>query len=290
MRANVPGALENSVLYFHVASPRAKNLFFYPVCTGHYYCSEEYEVNRTNYDNFLLLYVLRGSGFVEIDGHKAALGQGSIAYINCYKPHRYYTTKGWEILWLHFDGPLAKEYYSEITRDYSFVFHSDNEMAIMKNMNQIYDYFDGGKKQIDEVRISNMINNILTALFLNTSTPTKSSGRQNPLKDTLFFISQHLDETLPIDFLATRIFLSKYHFIRLFKKEVGYTPHEYILMSRINAAMLALKTSSSSIKDIALDYGFTSESSFCTTFKRFVGMTPLTYRLSHDATEDISLQ
>jgi len=264
-------------------------MFFYPVCTGHYYCSEEYEVNRTNYDNFLILFVLHGSGFAEIVGHKAALGQGSIAYINCYKPHRYYTTQGWEILWLYFDGPLVKEYYFEITRNHSFVFHSDNEMIVMKNLNQIYDYFHSGKKQIDEIKISNMINNILTALFSNASIFPKSSSKQNPLKDTLLFISEHLDEALPIDFLASRIFLSKYHFIRLFKKEVGYTPHEYILMSRINAAMLALKTSSSSIRDIALDYGFASESSFCTTFKRFVGMTPLTYRLSYDTTENKSL-
>lgn len=282
MRVHETGVTEKSNAYFHVASPRAKKMFFYPICTGHFYCTEEYRVSRTKFDNFLLLFVLHGSGFVEINNQKAALGQGSIAYINCYNPHVYYTNQGWEILWLHFDGPLAHQYHSEIIREHSFVFQSDQEMTIMKNMNEIYDYFNSDKKQIDEINISNLINNILTTLLINATVPPQNAGRQNPLKDTLFYISKHLDEPLPVDFLATRIFLSKYHFIRLFKKEVGYTPHEYILMSRVNAAMLALKTTSCSIKDIALDCGFTNESSFCTTFKRFVGMSPLSYRSSHD--------
>lgn len=288
MRASEKGVSDSSTLYFHVASPGAKRMFFYPICTGHFYCDKNYEVNRSNFDNYLILFVIHGSGFIEIDGKEYALGQGSIAFIDCHKKHRYYTDQGWEIRWLHFDGPLAREYFSEITNRHAFIFNSDQEMSILKTMERIFEFFNNGKKYIDEAIVSNLINNILTIFLVNLPSPQETASRQSPLKDTLYYISEHIDEPLPVEMLAERIFLSKYHFIRLFKKEVGYTPHQYILMGRINAAMLALKTTSKSIKDISLAYGFPNESSFCTTFKRFVGVTPRTYRLSHSTNENIT--
>lgn len=281
MRAHEIGVSEQSEVFFRIPSAKAKKLFFYPICAGHFYCNNTYRIERANYDNYLLLFILRGSGYVEIRGEKVPLGQGSFAYINCYNAHSYYTETGWEILWLHFDGPLAKEYHKEITKRHSFVFHSDKEMSVKNTMTEIYDWFRNGKKGAEEAVISNKINNILTLLFVENPAIPQTARKQNPLKDTLFYISEHLSDTLSVDFLADRIFMSKYYFIRIFKKEVGYTPHEYILMSRINAAQLALKATSNSVRDIALNYGFANESSFCTTFKRLVGMTPLTYRSSY---------
>lgn len=278
MKVSEQGVSDASSVFFHVASPRALRMFFYPVCTGHFFCDETYFLDRTNYGNFLLLYVVRGSGVVEVGGEKYILGQGSLAYIDCYQPHRYYTAQGWEILWLHFDGPLAREYFSEITAVHPAVFPTDAEMVVLKNMERIFDTFSNRKKVVDEAVLSNLINSILTALFVSGPTANDAVGKPKPLKDTLFFISEHINDPLSIDMLAARVFLSKYHFIRLFKKEFGYTPHEYILMNRINASKLALKSTSKSIKEIGLSYGFTSESSFCTTFKRLVGVTPRAYR------------
>lgn len=278
MRANEQGVLENSRIYMHVATPRAQRLFFFPLCTGHFFCDETYKVERLSYNSFLLLYVLHGSGIIRHGGKESVLSQGSLAFIDCYEPHHYYTDSGWEILWLHFDGQMAREYYTEITSLHSMLFHADSEMRIRKNMEGIFHTFHDSRKSVDEAVLSNRINNILTALFTYNPAVHTAGDIPHPLKDTLFFISEHLAEPLPVDMLAARIFLSKYHFIRLFKKEFGYTPHEYILMNRINASMLALKSTSLSVKDIGFNFGFTSESSFCTAFKRLTGLTPQAYR------------
>ena len=72
-------------------------------------------------------------------------------------------------------------------------------------------------------------------------------------------------------------FISKYHFIRKFKKHVGMTPHKYQLKSRIKKAK-RLMLEGSALTNIALDVGFYDQSHFNKCFKEVVGVTPKEYR------------
>ena len=54
--------------------------------------------------------------------------------------------------------------------------------------------------------------------------------------------------------------------------------HEYLVNARVNAAKFYLKTTAYPNKEIAYRCGFSSESSFCTVFKRVAGLTPQAYR------------
>ena len=92
------------------------------------------------------------------------------------------------------------------------------------------------------------------------------------------YIGEHFAEDISIDELAQVAGLSQYHFIRSFRKETGFTPHEYLINIRINTAKYLLKNSQLSIKDICYQAGFSCESVFCSTFKRQLKMTPTEYR------------
>lgn len=70
----------------------------------------------------------------------------------------------------------------------------------------------------------------------------------------------------------------------MFKRETGYTLREYLLNTRINAARFYLRTTHLSLKEIAYRCGYGSDSTFCTTFKRITGMTPLEYEISAERT------
>ncbi|WP_230406947.1 AraC family transcriptional regulator [Blautia liquoris] len=264
-----------------MASPTAPLLYFYPACIGHYFCNGCYSLSRTNYNSFLFLYVIKGNGFIKTQGQKHTLAQGNLGLIDCYEPHQYYTEHGWEILWMHFDGPLARRYFDEIMKDHAPVFHGNAAINAKHELEVIYRCFDEGKSSIDESELSYHIVKLITPL-LNHKEFSETPAKESPIKDTLHYISQNIDSELSVSMLAERIYLSKYHFIRIFKKETGYTPHEYILMCRVNAAAYALKSTSLSAKDIALQYGFSSESSFSTTFKKRLGASPRSYRLSEN--------
>ena len=100
----------------------------------------------------------------------------------------------------------------------------------------------------------------------------------DPWDDLLAYISENIRKPLKSEDLAERMALSRFHFIRQFKKQIGYTPHHYVLMARISTANHLLKRSSLSIKEIAHDCGFSSEGSFCNAFKGLMGVWPVAYR------------
>ena len=78
--------------------------------------------------------------------------------------------------------------------------------------------------------------------------------------------------------LAASANMSPFHFTRTFNRETGMTPHQYLIKTRLSAAKYLLQFSETSIKDIAFSTGFHSETSFCTTFKKWESATPSQYR------------
>ncbi|HEY9615994.1 MAG TPA: AraC family transcriptional regulator, partial [Microcoleaceae cyanobacterium] len=88
------------------------------------------------------------------------------------------------------------------------------------------------------------------------------------------YINNHLHQDLKLDHIAAIAQLSPYHFLRLFKRSIGITPHQYILQCRLNQAKYLLQHSSLSITEIAIRTGFCDQSHLTRYCKRIIGMTP----------------
>ena len=88
------------------------------------------------------------------------------------------------------------------------------------------------------------------------------------------YIRQNIKEDLTLEKIAEYVHLSSSHFSRIFKKETGYSPYEYILLVRINKAKHLLRTTRKSVKEIAFAVGYRSESNFCNSFTQRVGVSP----------------
>jgi AraC-like DNA-binding protein len=74
--------------------------------------------------------------------------------------------------------------------------------------------------------------------------------------------------------------MSKYHFLRVFRRLTGMTPHRYLISARLRHAALALMSSRRPVIAIALDAGFGDLSTFNKTFRAVFGLTPTQYRAS----------
>lgn len=72
---------------------------------------------------------------------------------------------------------------------------------------------------------------------------------------------------------------SRFHFIRKFKREMGITPHQYIVQSRIRAVKQLL-TTGIPIADAAAQAGFCDQSHLNRWFNRSIGITPQQYKKS----------
>ena len=89
--------------YIYSPSVIAQNTFFYPICTGHFIYEPYYELHRTSYDSYLLMYIQKGQFILEYEGIKKTVAAGSFVLLDCYRPHAYYSDTGWESIWCHFD-------------------------------------------------------------------------------------------------------------------------------------------------------------------------------------------
>ena len=92
------------------------------------------------------------------------------------------------------------------------------------------------------------------------------------------YIQQNLDKELRLADLAALVFMSPYHFARLFKCSTGLPPHRFVVRQRIARASAFLATREPSIARISQMVGFRTPSHFTTVFRRITGITPRGYR------------
>ncbi|MBS1514429.1 MAG: helix-turn-helix transcriptional regulator [Bacteroidetes bacterium] len=91
------------------------------------------------------------------------------------------------------------------------------------------------------------------------------------------FIDEHFAEAIDVNDIADEAYFSKFHFIRLFKKTYGKTPHQYLTSVRIEEAKQLLKNEMT-VTEVCYAVGFDSVSSFTGLFKREAGNTPSEYK------------
>jgi AraC-like DNA-binding protein len=91
------------------------------------------------------------------------------------------------------------------------------------------------------------------------------------------FIAAHYNQSLSIDRLAAEAGLSPFHFIRVFRREVGLPPHAYLSQLRVRKAK-ALLARGERLAAAALAVGFVDQSHLNRHFKRITGFTPGHYR------------
>ena len=92
------------------------------------------------------------------------------------------------------------------------------------------------------------------------------------------WLDENSHEQIDLDCAAQQAGLSPFHFLRLFAKVVGVTPHQYLVRSRLRRAARLLADNDRPITDIAFDVGFADLSNFVRTFHRAAGVSPRVFR------------
>ena len=278
-----PGVLPNSERYFSTPSALSRQLFFYITRCGHYYCDHNFyfidscdTAKLESHKTFLIDYIRKGTMQVEVDGRTFTAEAGQVILTDCRKPHHFYSTDSLERIWIHFDGANSREFFNQI-----IAFHGGRQVftpyAESKTEGTMTDLITSLKDGIcTEAELSQKIYALLCNLLIP---PTVTSENQpNPITRTLIYINEHLFDNLSIQSLASHAGLSPSHFSRQFRSRTGFSPHEYIVLKRIDEAKMLLHSTNLSIKEIAFHTGYRSEVNFITSFTNKVGISPSTFR------------
>ena len=88
------------------------------------------------------------------------------------------------------------------------------------------------------------------------------------------FIHSSFDRPLMLRDMARSAFLSRHHFLRLFKHIHDVTPHEYLQRKRTMVAARLLRNSALAVEEVVKQVGFDSRSTLFRAMRRFHGVTP----------------
>ncbi len=96
--------------------------------------------------------------------------------------------------------------------------------------------------------------------------------------DAAHWIDTHAHEEIDLATAGQESGLSAFHFLRLFARIVGATPHQYLIRARLRRAARLLASSEQPVTDIAYEIGFGDLSNFVRTFHRAAGLSPRAFR------------
>jgi AraC family transcriptional regulator len=124
-----------------------------------------------------------------------------------------------------------------------------------------------------------IIERVIAAMTGDRQTPASPTGREaRRVVEAIRLVESDAARPLELKEMAAVAGMSKYHFLRVFRRLTGMTPHQYLISARLRRAALALTSSRGPVIAIALDAGFGDLSTFNKTFRAVFGLTPTQYR------------
>lgn len=263
--------------------------FFYIQEAGYLKSLQPHLSRRSGLSSYLFLLILSGSGTVSYNPkpnrssslQTAAAKAGDCFFLDCSNEYTHISSGDdpWELLWIHFYGPQAAGYYSYFTEHHHWHFQSPHFNDLAADITAILEMHEHRTDDTD-ILVADRIIHILTDICASSSNPSDepASKLSKKLHDVTEYLDAHYTETLSLDDLSTRFYISKYYLSREFKKEHGITIVQYLLTKKITHAKELLRYSNSSIEDIAVLCGIDDASYFNKVFKKLEGCTASEYR------------
>jgi AraC-type DNA-binding domain-containing proteins len=252
---------------------------------GHFEFSRKWSSRHRNSGraDYLMMYVHSGEMKVRLSGNDAVIKAGTVVL---YRP-------GQEQLYRHNDECPVKCYWAHFT--------GYGVELLLKSL-------DFGEEGVFNIGINNeipslvkiMINDIHTrnvgyktiavSLFMQVLTIISRKSLRNVNKEykkavddiislSLDYIHINYMKDIAVSELSQMNMLSTNRYIKVFKRELGVTPREYIIRLRLEKACELLGGTNFNIKQISSMVGMENQMYFSRLFKKYLGMTPSTYKI-----------
>ncbi len=271
------GVLSGSEIFFGSISNQTRGLLYYVDACGHYCCELGYKIRRRNLEAIILMLIENGTMRLQYEGKSYTAGPGDVVLIDCNHPQYYDTPDYLEFYWLHIGGVNAFDFCDYLTRERGIVHRTAHNEHIATLIRYLVSQFTTNQP-VSDAEHSRILHSILCYLMPGAPVAFDASDDNSPVQQVIRFIQLHLSEDLNLNRLSQVVHLSPSHLIRLFRAEIHHSPHEYIILTRMNRARYLLKTTSMPIKAIALESGYRNESSFTSAFTEKIGISPHKFR------------
>lgn len=158
-------------------------------------------------------------------------------------------------------------------------FYNNEEIAYLINkVIRICSEKSKEKDVLADLTLKELLVRIMQSQNLKTVN-NEIATNNNPLAYVIGYIKANLNEKISIDSLSNKACMSKATFYRLFKRELGISPNDYILAEKMNRAKELLARPGNKIAAISYELGFSDSNYFIRAFKKIVGVTPGAFQM-----------
>lgn len=229
------------------------------------------KINTHKHKSNELTYFISGSGTTKINDTTYNYKAGDFAFYKMGTKHDEYDPVSCDIIWLHFDFDIDNLALKE------GVFY-DNDGKLLKALQKLRNL------SLEQNKYKNhLVESALAQVIIFAAQKQENADDfydKLNWKQILNYIDSNINENINFKFIASKHNYSYDRFRHLFSEHFGISPNTYLTNQRINDAKRLLKSSESSITEIAFDCGFNSSSQFTNIFKKYTGFTPKEYRKS----------
>ena len=227
------------------------------------------------HENPEFLYFKEGDGNIILNNEEIKVSKGLIIAVNPDTPHKIMADGDMEYYCLIPDRNFLKE--NGIKSD-ELRFH--NIITDEKSVMAFIEITEAFKKQrtFFEAALKCAVLNFIITIYENCSNQSEASAFSGSIGTAVKYIEANLTSSLSLDEISFIAGISKYHFSRKFKEATGYTVINYINLKKCELARKLLSSTALSVKEVSLKCGFDNFSYFSKTFKKFMGITPSSYR------------
>ncbi|MEE8680912.1 MAG: AraC family transcriptional regulator [Olsenella sp.] len=269
---------KRSTWFRSTPSETGRSLPFFCTEAGTFYARERFVTERSHKDAYLVFYTLGGAGIIEQGGQSVTLGQNQALLMDCRAPQRYVTDPvrhHWYHLWAHVNGAGA----DAISQAMGLPKLQPVSLPLADVKPIFETIFENMKKEgyIESLTTSLAVDKLLTSIALAPDS-RGSFVEFDAVSVARRYMEEHYAEDLHVDDVAREAAISTSQLIRLFKRQLGTTPHSYLLRYRITQAKELLAETSLPVATIARQVGFASESNFSYRFGEMCGQSPSAYR------------
>lgn len=269
---------KRSTWFRSTPSETGRSLPFFCTEAGTFYARERFVTERSHKDAYLVFYTLGGAGIIEQGGQSVTLGQNQALLMDCRAPQRYVTDPvrhHWYHLWAHVNGAGA----DAISQVMGLPKLQPVSLPLADVKPIFETIFENMKKEgyIESLTTSLAVDRLLTSIALAPDS-RGSFVEFDAVSVARRYMEEHYAEDLHVDDVAREAAISTSQLIRLFKRQLGTTPHSYLLRYRITQAKELLAETTIPVATIARQVGFASESNFSYRFGEMCGQSPSAYR------------
>lgn len=227
----------------------------------------------------LIQYTLAGRGWLRYERHEHVVQPGMAMILHMPHNHRYRCQDGvdWEHAWLCINGAEALRLLRLVEGRCGGVLSLPPESAAVGELLALVD--DGLAGRLEDpftcsARTYQLLMRLLEMVHGSGALPP-------PVVRACAFARKHLADPIGVDEMAEAAGLSRYHFSRLFREQLGRSPGDWLIAERLSvAARLLTGEPDTALATIAERCGFQNANYFGKAFRRAMGVAPGAFRRS----------